>query len=316
MANYENNDARLGADIKDLEPSPGEGKVGGGTENPLVTETKDLGRGTPVQTVVAPKFGDKVEQAVVNFLNGIKIKGKNLEDYIDSEGGVTEAELQAALANCLDVIDIADENTGKSFYELGISDKVLGGKCIIRGYVDGENTEYIPINISDDYTTYFRISGFNLSDRYIAGYFYNVEADDISLSDMYSYEENFNVPKVVANPTLAGDEDVITGLQIGDTKYKVGGGTKLYKHTLAGALKDEYDNDLGLYVINTTPTAIPFMGNTDQVIQTSLMAVCTYGFTRKILSYGSGAAYYFSSSGTINSTTCTAGSWTDTVTEL
>lgn len=31
--------------------------------------------------------------------------------------------------------------------------------------------------------------------------------------------------EVIANPTLAGTEDELTGLQVGDTKYKVGGDT-------------------------------------------------------------------------------------------
>lgn len=36
------------------------------------------------------------------------------------------------------------------------------------------------------------------------------------------------VSSVVANPTLAGTEDDLTGLQVGDTKYKVGGGLPSY----------------------------------------------------------------------------------------
>lgn len=35
---------------------------------------------------------------------------------------------------------------------------------------------------------------------------------------------------VVANPTLAGTEDALTGLQVGDTKYKVDAGGKMYMH--------------------------------------------------------------------------------------
>ena len=44
-------------------------------------------------------------------------------------------------------------------------------------------------------------------------------------------DKPFNIPipapgtNVVANPTLAGDEDSLTGIQIGDTKYAVGGGS-------------------------------------------------------------------------------------------
>lgn len=38
---------------------------------------------------------------------------------------------------------------------------------------------------------------------------------------------------LVANPTLAGTESDLTGLQVGDTKYKVGGGGHLYQHNVA-----------------------------------------------------------------------------------
>lgn len=232
MANYENNDARLGANIKDLEPSPGEGKVGGGTENPLVTETKDLGRGTPVQTVVAPKFGDKVEQAVVNFLNGIKIKGKNLEDYIDSEGGVTEAELQAAIANCLGVIEIDSNEGNLTFDELGITEKVLSGKYTLSCPFDGEYLQYIPVRYTDDIVIFIRFEEFNNSSDIISGYYIMVDGGEYSISGMYDGESSLVVPKVRANPVLAGSEDSLTSLQVGDTKYKISGGTKLYRHEI------------------------------------------------------------------------------------
>lgn len=37
---------------------------------------------------------------------------------------------------------------------------------------------------------------------------------------------------VVANPTLAGDEDALTGLEVDGTKYAVGGGKQLYLHNV------------------------------------------------------------------------------------
>jgi len=37
---------------------------------------------------------------------------------------------------------------------------------------------------------------------------------------------------VVANPELDGTEDALTGLEVGNTKYKIAGGTKLYKHEI------------------------------------------------------------------------------------
>ena len=44
-------------------------------------------------------------------------------------------------------------------------------------------------------------------------------------------EESGGGTEVIANPTLAGTEDALEGLQVGDTKYKVGGG-HLYLHNV------------------------------------------------------------------------------------
>ena len=48
-------------------------------------------------------------------------------------------------------------------------------------------------------------------------------------STKYKVNQPINV---VANPTLAGTEAELTGLQVGDTKYKAGGGKTLYSHDL------------------------------------------------------------------------------------
>ena len=54
---------------------------------------------------------------------------------------------------------------------------------------------------------------------------------------------------VVANPTLAGTEDALTGLQVGDTKYKV---TRLYKHSIH-IEKSGYYVDIIIIEANSTP---------------------------------------------------------------
>lgn len=41
-----------------------------------------------------------------------------------------------------------------------------------------------------------------------------------------------NVPDIIANVELAGTEAELTSLQIGDTKYKIGGGKQLYQHNI------------------------------------------------------------------------------------
>lgn len=81
-----------------LNPNPGYGEDGK-TVPAIKTDLVEGERGTPVDVVTEPRPAFKTVQEVYNFLNGLKIKGKNLEEYIDSQGGVTEEELQAAVAD-------------------------------------------------------------------------------------------------------------------------------------------------------------------------------------------------------------------------
>lgn len=63
-----------------------------------------------------------------------------------------------------------------------------------------------------------------------------------------------NPINVVANPTLAGTENQLTGLQVDGTKFKVSGGTKLYKHTLGGNITMVLGNNYE--IISTDNTVI------------------------------------------------------------
>lgn len=81
-----------------LNPNPGYGEDGK-TVPAIKTDLVEGERGTPVDVVTEPQTAFKSVQEVYNFLNGLKIKGKNLEEYIDSQGGVTEEELQDAVAD-------------------------------------------------------------------------------------------------------------------------------------------------------------------------------------------------------------------------
>lgn len=58
---------------------------------------------------------------------------------------------------------------------------------------------------------------------------------EASLTGLQIGDTKYAVPQgttVVANPTLAGTEADLEGLQVGDTKYKVGGGKQLYQHNI------------------------------------------------------------------------------------
>ena len=48
----------------------------------------------------------------------------------------------------------------------------------------------------------------------------------------YSYKLLDEASDVVANPTLSGTEATLNGVEIDGTKYKVGGGGKLYRHQI------------------------------------------------------------------------------------
>ena len=53
--------------------------------------------------------------------------------------------------------------------------------------------------------------------------------------------------EVEANPVLAGTEAALTGLKVGDTKYAISGGTKLYKHAVQLNLKTANNNITGYF---------------------------------------------------------------------
>ncbi len=67
--------------------------------------------------------------------------------------------------------------------------------------------------------------------------------------------------KVIANPTLEGNESTLEGLQVGDTKYKAGGGKQLYQHNIrVKALHvhsgSYYYLSTGITIINDSITSI------------------------------------------------------------
>ncbi len=108
-------------------------------------------RGTPVHENVAPQVQPRVFNEPVALNGGVTIKGKQIEDYIDSQGGVTQSELDAAvtelnnkIANVVKVgsqinlgainVHEGDTNTADFYKELteaefnAIAD---GGLCIL-----------------------------------------------------------------------------------------------------------------------------------------------------------------------------------------
>lgn len=74
---------------------------------------------------------------------------------------------------------------------------------------------------------------------------------------------------ILPNPALAGTESALTGLQVGSDKYKVSGGTKLYKHTIAvengglfayispSATEKDFDNVLSFWIVGIGGSSLP-----------------------------------------------------------
>lgn len=159
---------------------------------------------TPVEENQAPKVQPKVFTEPVHFLAGIKIKGKNLEDYIDSEGGVTEAELQAALAS----------------YLL----KSEGAKVwIMDGFVDGDVSE-------------FDVTGMKIGDIICQGsYVYIVSGITFQQNALSSLRLNGLESQYPVLKRWSDGEWL--------TKY-INEGTQLYKHFIHLTNDDDIELDL------------------------------------------------------------------------
>ena len=65
-----------------------------------------------------------------------------------------------------------------------------------------------------------------------------LESNDNLDERVTDLEESGGGTEVIANPTLAGTEDALEGLQVGDTKYKVSG--HLYEHNIRITLLNYY----------------------------------------------------------------------------
>jgi len=82
-----------------------------------------------------------------------------------------------------------------------------------------------------------------------------------------------DIVEVVANPTLAGDEAELTGLQVGDTKYAMpqggGGSATLYRHSVLIELMDDSFNSVGdiiVDIISSDNTAITSLDTIKTII--------------------------------------------------
>ena len=95
---------------------------------------------------------------------------------------------------------------------------------------------------------------------------------------VYNSTDITPLKNVVANPTLAGTEDNLTGLQVGETKYKVpSGGSGINVIDFNGIIKDDfnegfYNNIISLYNENN-PTFIKNVSSLNLPTITGLISV-------------------------------------------
>ena len=95
-----------------------------------------------------------------------------------------------------------------------------------------------------------------------------------------------DVNGAIANPILTGDESDLSSIQIGDNKYKIGGGKQLYQHCIS------FYSDLVRFtttIINDSPTQL----NSVALIQTYLTEKGFIGKKKMLIAsgawYGGGA---------------------------
>ena len=128
------------------------------------------------------------------------------------------------VCNALKVGDIV--NKGNHSYRVSFK-KSDEGMCLT--YVDASRVETQSYDLIGDVWTY--------------------NSEDLTEFEDFAKETDLP-PTVVANPTLAGTEDPLTGLQIGNTKYAMPqGGEKLYNH-IFNVTDNTYKTVLNFSIIN------------------------------------------------------------------
>ena len=183
--------------------------------------------------VASMKTEVKPEPNLVNFLKGILIKGKKLEDYIDSEGGVTEEELQAALADYAKKSELGLEfiewDGERNFTSAEFTKLITGKVGVKQNQRDGVGNEYYYIYLP----TYIEIGGTSI---------------ELSCIDVYGE----NATGIELNGLLIYTDG---SFELYRNSLSIFVGTKLYKHEINFSFVDSDTNlTLPMYVISTKST--------------------------------------------------------------
>lgn len=255
-----------------INPNPGYGYVdpvtGESETKPAIkTEPVSGERGIKSEVVTPLKEGLKIEHNLVNFLKGLLIKGKPLEEYIDSQGGVTEEELQAALANYYtknEVVANPSDNNGADLTGLQIGNtkfKVPEGLGIISYN-----------SLSDT------LASADL-DKLLTGK-YCLKAGDYMFYPTYNKNSSYDSLCLVCFESISDfnkmdllvidTDNLVAGNPINDDppqRVKLSEGTKLYEHIIAMG-------DNVLTIVSSRPTA--YSTSNQLVGDFPFMASCIY----------------------------------------
>lgn len=168
-------------------------------------------------------------------INGIAedLQGDNIVIEVENITGLTNEQCEAL--KCGDVVNKIT-GTQKHSYKVSYKENNVG-MCLT--YIDASVSETVSYDKTGDNWVYNStdvtlLGGTEvIANPTLAG----TEAD---LTGLQVGENKYKVPEVinvVANPTLAGTETDLTSLQVGDTKYAIpqgsGGGATLYQHNIA-----------------------------------------------------------------------------------
>lgn len=117
--------------------------------------------------------------------------------------------------------------------------------------IDAELETYYIFSATDGYTD-FNMSFYYVNDTWRVTF----TMGNLATQEYVSMEVSMAVAdksKVVANPTLSGNEPDLEGAEIDGIKYKVGGGSKLYEHNIFLSYGNASTVLITIYNRNSTP---------------------------------------------------------------
>ena len=226
--------------------------IAGGGDDPTKVDISDISSGSvgAGKAIVSTsdggaEWGDHVTIDVVNSL-----PSTGVEDtiYLSNSNVVTQdptVEVPSpSVANAGKILGVG--NNGKFAFmdgalpvlELDFGEpvsaenlnKLREGKYVVKDSSASTDLLYYPFSSLSNEVMYWSMD-VRPNNKLVMSGFYNADIDSEEMT-ILGILLAFECPKVTANPTLAGTESALTSLQVGNTKYKIGG-TQLYRHHIS-----------------------------------------------------------------------------------